>query len=663
MRLTLALTGLLMIASAAHGFTAGDPAVDARATDASILVDPAAFPESRDEQMLLPDVPGPMQFRSGELLYIGPHADALQFAGLVGGEAVSPLADLAQGRGCLPAPMGCDWDAGELTIDDFSASRVLVPGDAQWNQEALGALGARDAAAALAQRSAPFHYQATFSSPEALALVGLAAAAANAGYPVDVNWIGEPAGYPDGNIVEAASGPSGYASNVAQWPHFRASPGSEPDIGTFPAWQLLHKTGYLQSQASDPWMVFLDANYRSVDPQTETIDWNYPEYPSGFGMYTLDGSWIKYGGGGSINWHGDYVAKVGTARPNNGMGIAGPGGPTAIPVYIQMDYSLSRTLQALDVAVSWGARLASLSYGYYTGAVQGGDSTADAYNDAFQGYRDSGLLVIAAAHNHQRNLDASACALKPVIVNGLPTLKNVCTEVRNMIPCEFQAVLCIGGTDPMSKDPHLPGGGFLGTNYGFPNAPGGSVISTGYPGTVDLFAPFKQYHSGSDLSNVGWATGTSGATPMTAGVANLLVANQAAISAGWVEKRLLDEAHEHTGSFPEGTKKILTLNALDSVRAQVCRWILLAEIDQDYGVYSSFLPVHLSVSITSGHGPFTVVWASSLDGVLGTGYSIDPYLSPGTHTITAQVTDVCGLRTLQDSVTVHVSSARPAGSG
>ncbi len=55
-----------------------------------------------------------------------------------------------------------------------------------------------------------------------------------------------------------------------------------------------------------------------------------------------------------------------------------------------------------------------------------------------------------------------------------------------------------------------------------------------------------------------------------------------------------------------------------------------------------------------------IVWTSSLDGALGTGASINPSLSVGTHTITATITD-SATQVDTDSITVTVTAPPPGG--
>ena len=56
----------------------------------------------------------------------------------------------------------------------------------------------------------------------------------------------------------------------------------------------------------------------------------------------------------------------------------------------------------------------------------------------------------------------------------------------------------------------------------------------------------------------------------------------------------------------------------------------------------------------------SVVWSSSLDGVLGTGASISAALSAGTHTITASITD-SGSAVDTDTISITITAPSPSG--
>ncbi|NNM00810.1 MAG: hypothetical protein HKO62_08680, partial [Gammaproteobacteria bacterium] len=59
----------------------------------------------------------------------------------------------------------------------------------------------------------------------------------------------------------------------------------------------------------------------------------------------------------------------------------------------------------------------------------------------------------------------------------------------------------------------------------------------------------------------------------------------------------------------------------------------------------------------SGNLAGSIAWSSSIDGSLGSGASINPVLSAGTHTITASVSD--GSTTVDDTVSVTVNADQP----
>ncbi len=75
---------------------------------------------------------------------------------------------------------------------------------------------------------------------------------------------------------------------------------------------------------------------------------------------------------------------------------------------------------------------------------------------------------------------------------------------------------------------------------------------------------------------------------------------------------------------------------------------------------SPILFIGTATDTEDGNIAANIVWTSSLDGTLGTGASINPSLSVGTHTITATITDSAD-QVDTDSISVTVTSSPPGG--
>ncbi len=103
--------------------------------------------------------------------------------------------------------------------------------------------------------------------------------------------------------------------------------------------------------------------------------------------------------------HGSHVAGIIAATGNNAVGVAGVCWSAKIMVLKMMDTygatSVSIMVEALQYAVSKGARISNHSYSYGFG----GSVRSQALLDAFQASANAGQLMVCAASNHSSDND------------------------------------------------------------------------------------------------------------------------------------------------------------------------------------------------------------------------------------------------------------------
>jgi len=122
-----------------------------------------------------------------------------------------------------------------------------------------------------------------------------------------------------------------------------------------------------------------------------------------------------------MNGHGTKVAGLAAARGNNGIGISGVSWGSAImPLRAgngQGQLFVSNIVQAIDYAVSHGARIINASYA--------GTAYSNAEYEAMSRAAAAGLLFVAAAGNYGYNLDC--CPVYPAAygLNNLITVASV----------------------------------------------------------------------------------------------------------------------------------------------------------------------------------------------------------------------------------------------
>src|SRR5690606_5130507 len=321
---------------------------------------------------------------------------------------------------------------------------------------------------------------------------------------------------------------------------------------------------------------------------------------------------LSCGGGNDCPWHGQNVASAAMAEADNGFGGAGSAGPIAEPVLVFTLYDFFTSITALGEARIAGARIANMSYSapvpWYLGW------SVLPFEAATLAFRETGMLLFAAAGNDGKNVDSEGCTF------------GVCWERTWWTPCENGGVICVGGMAGNSKNKALN------SNYGGEQ--------------VDIFAPYTLWLGPDPESPDNRArvlNGTSFSSPFVAGVAALIWAADPDQSADDVESALMDNAHPNNDDRVK--RHVDAFSAVTSVLGNVPPSISLA----GGGDVPVNLPLTISATVSDLEDPFpccTLTWSSNVDGPLtGSGFQLEhTFTTLGSRTITATATDEAGAK-------------------
>jgi len=468
------------------------------------------------------------------------------------------------------------------------------------------------------------------SSQAGLNLIAASAHEAASGLQLGMNWVGGGAQFRDDTSSEAPQGAnlSGvpYDANAFTWPSH--SVGSTLDIGVAEAWRMLELAGKLENRVK---LAILDMGF---EPDEDfAAGWlaisNVP-FVDPVGTENL--LFCKFLDFGSCQWHGTNVASAAFALPDNDFGSAGPAGPVADPVLVFTLYDMFTSITALAEAKAAGAKIANMSYGVPVPDVL--FFTVEPFEAATEAYRDSGMLLFAAAGNDGDDVDGERC---------VPVLGCLGWEEAWYTPCENAGVICVGGTNGNSKS-KAPG-----SNFGAEQ--------------VDIFAPYDLW-LGPDpeapSNQVQVSHGTSYSSPFTAGVAALIWAADPSLSASEVEEILMATAHSSPDDKVNGY--VNALGAVQEALGNVSPSIdLFGHDDGDAFERGLNQPFNLSATVEDfedGRNCCTLEWTSSVDGDLGTGPAIEPvFTTTGTRTITVAAQDSGGARSSVSVMVTIVNSA------
>lgn len=197
--------------------------------------------------------------------------------------------------------------------------------------------------------------------------------------------------------------------------------------------------------------------------------------------------------------HGTHVAGVIGAEGNNAMGIAGINWQIRImalnifPQYIEG--RVSDAIRGIDYAIEKKANIISASWGAAPSEIEAGEFQF--LKEAVQRANDAGILFVAAAGNSGKS-----------------------NEKNGEVPASFAIdnLVSVGSIDENGKPSDF-------TNFGATS--------------VHVFAPGGEIYSTLPDNDYGYKSGTSMATPMVAGIAALMLAQNPKLKLADLKEKVL----------------------------------------------------------------------------------------------------------------------------
>ncbi|MCS7067497.1 MAG: S8 family serine peptidase [Meiothermus sp.] len=453
-----------------------------------------------------------------------------------------------------------------------------------------------------------------FSSQEGLNLLATAAReGVSQNLKVSLNFVLNPQGFAEATALEAgissvaAAERDLYNSNAFGWPYMNR--GSAQDIGVGEAWRLLQAAGRLSSRVK---IAIIDGGFERDHP-------DYPAQRSIYGGASWGAANPQNCGGGPCPWHGTLVAQAAMGQPDNNQGAAGPAGPIAELMAVQVPGDFFEFLRfvvtTLAGALAERPRIINMSAAGAIPAVPGAllDATVTPLLLTIETspFRP---IFFASAGNNGRNVDAEDCFL------------GICWEEDLWVPCELLGMICVGGMgwDSAARAANSN----FGSNSNF--------------FSVDIYGPYTVW-AGPDPERreVRRVNGTSFASPFVAGVAALIWAANPALLPFQVEQILYETAHNGGVHGSGGHQR--RVNAFAAVSRALGNVPPFVRIDspREGQVFSWRLPVLLNATTYDPDTPGTpsLSWSSNLEGNLGSGNGISAStLRPGNHRISVAAT-------------------------
>jgi hypothetical protein len=491
---------------------------------------------------------------------------------------------------------------------------------------------------AASMRSAHLSGRYTFSSADAVRLVALVGRERR-GADISLDPSLYPTGLDEETQILEGQGSDGKPFNYAAQGYTtgtRDLAKSQLGIGVVRAWDYLRYKGipFGQQQWRRPVVAIVDGGFALDTTTGAPLDDN-PDFEMGRRPVQLNedillgGDPYNAGGtnpascGSDCPWHGTGVFSVAAAVPRNQFGSAGTGAEIVKPYLIRVNARLGfEVAQGISDAAALNppADVINLSMG---GGVCGsfcGFFYATAFADMQSKVdyaRQRNAVVVAAAGNNGEGDNSR----------------------YDNPPCTLDGVLCVGA---ISLDGNRRT--YAGVSIWAPDC----ITVTPFPG------------SGAQLGNA--FCGTSAAAPFVAGI----VALMKALKPGLIPWQVQNILHDTALPSPDPVVVPGYVNALGAVIATSPNDPPTITINDPkagasvlYGKQVQLMSTVSDPDQAPAVDGVTVTWTSSIDGLLCTGIACDSKpLSPGTHTITATVTDPLG-GTASASVDVSAVSGGP----
>lgn len=355
------------------------------------------------------------------------------------------------------------------------------------------------------------------------------------GRPVMPNLVGRPASLPGRSATESSFATLDNNPDPYTWPEFSG----RSQIAR--AWQLLQAYQQVGSLRSTVFLAIfdagfdLDANGRPIPglwpPDiTNFVQWNlfYETLPDMFKPAFPAES--RFAGGqndeAGKEYHGNWVLSAAAAPVGNNTGAAGSGGialtaagPVVVPVLFKMFRSAGETLRGLQYCVAWGVDVANMSFSINYDAAIWRDLDPDfptaLWERTFRFAAEQGVVVCAAAGNDHEELPDA------VVYPATRT----------------PGVITVGAMNYAGDQP---------------------AAFSNYGSSLDIWAPGENIHVMPDSGspNGSYRSGTSLASPLTAGVVALMKAIKSTLRSEDV-KQILRRSAYHIPTDPN----VVALNA------------------------------------------------------------------------------------------------------
>ena len=463
------------------------------------------------------------------------------------------------------------------------------------------------------------------SSAAGLRTLAIAARAGRAGLSASLQMIAQPQTYEDRMTTEAPAGlgnllpTAGYSQNPFDWTAYGLV--GNQRTGVAESWRALELAGRLGNRVT---VGVIDQGFSLEDLPPSTVGLGAGLNVRSVGICESNGTTFD-----CPAWHGTGASQIIAGIHDNGLGGAGVAGPVAKLAIFHGNRSLFALQQGLAAVVGAGARVVNISKIFWYPATITGQVSG--FNAMTASARRAGIVIYASAGNDGRDVDSEDCFF-------------ACWEDTWVSPCENDGVECVGGAGRNDIRRH-------------PSSAYGAK-------EVDIFAPWYNVggpnpdRPGNVAAEIG---GTSSSSPFMAGVAALVWAANPALSADEVVNTI-----NATARSSDDANVRRFVQVLPAVRAALGPQAPLLQITRPtdfstrpYGAVNIVLFEANVDDVEDRQDQLSIVWTSSVDGVLGTGRAVSyVFPTPGTRIITATVTDSSGMRTSR-SVSFTATNEHP----